>query len=262
MKQILVAVSLQLMTFAALAQNVGVNTQTPIRTLSVNGSVMVDQGNTNQGTLDSALVFGTTGVGIFSNKVPGTTNFNGLDIWTANNRRVTVSSGGFVGINLGTTAPTSVLDVNGSIRARSSLTVNNNITVNNNANIEGNSIVDGNITIGGTASVGGRGIVRSNSSTNLRMGFTSGGYSITLPEGVSFDVTFNITPFTGSNTNVRVSICQFVPNAGSNDTWGRITMTAHSVDAPNNQCKVRFYNGSTATATMNGTLHLMSVATD
>lgn len=39
-------------------------------------------------------------------------------------------------------------------------------------------------------------------------------------------------------------------------------MTVHSVDAANDQCQIRFFNPGSAAATMNGTIHLMSVATD
>jgi hypothetical protein len=263
MKFLFFTASLLLITISILAQNVGVNTASPLKRLSVNGSLLVDQNNTNLGTLDSAsLSFGTTGAGVFSNKNPAVTNLNGLDFWTSETRRMTISSSGLVGINLGTAAPLYVLDVNGSIRTKFGLIADNSLTVANNASIGGNASIAGNITIDGTASVGGKGIVRSNSATNLRMGFTSGGYVITLSAGGTVDIVFNITPFVGTNSNVRVSICQFVPNLGSGDTWGRITMTVHSVDEVANQCKIRFYNGSSASATMDGVLYLMSVATD
>jgi len=257
MKYLFITTSLLLCTLSLLAQNIGINTATPLKRLSVNGSMLVDQNNTNIGTLDSAsLSFGTNGAGIFSNKNVAVTNFNGLDFWTSQSRRMTISSSGLVGINLGNTAPVYVLDVNGSIRSKSSLIADNGLTVASSATIGGNIIIDG------TASVGGKGIVRSNNTTNLRMGFTSGSYAITLPSGSTVDIVFNITPFAGTNSNVRVSICQFVPDANSGDTWGRITMTVHSVDEAANQCKIRFYNGSSASATMDGTLYLMSVATD
>lgn len=263
MKTFLLLLALQALCYFSFAQNVGINTATPPKMLAVNGSVMVDPNNTNLGTLDSAaLLFGTSNVGIFSNKNVGVVNSNGLDFWTNNTRRMIIASNGLVGINLGNSSPTAFLDVSGSVRARSSLTVNSGLTVDNNASIGGNEIVNGNLTVAGTASVGGKGIVRSNSATNLRMGFTSGSYSITLPAGAEFDITFNITSFSGTNSNVRVSICQFVPNANTGTTWGRITMTVHSIDDANNQCKIRFFNGSTANATMDGTLYLMSVATD
>ncbi|MCW3107076.1 MAG: hypothetical protein JWQ09_1582 [Segetibacter sp.] len=242
MKRILLVVTMQALCYCLFAQNVGINTATPLKVLSVNGSLLVDQNNTNLGTLDSAsLLFGTNGAGIFSNKNIGVNNYNGLDFWTSNTRRLVIASNGLIGINLGANSPTAFLDVNGSIRTRNSLTANSNLTVDNNANIGGNAIVDGNITIAGTASVGGKGIVRSNSATNLRMGFTSGGFGIILPAGSTTDITFNITPFVGTNANIRVSICQFVPDSGTGDTWGRITMTVHSVDADANQCKIRFF---------------------
>ena len=266
MKRILFVILLHIITCNLFAQNVGINTPNPAKLLSINGSLLVDQNNTNPGTLDSAaLLFGTSGAGIFSNKIFSGNNGNnahGLDFWTANNRRMVISSNGFVGINLGASSPANYLDVNGSIRSRTSLIANNNLTVDNNANIGGNATIDGNIVVAGTASVGGKGIVRSNNTTNLRMGLSSGAYAVNLPVGAQFDILFFITPFAGTNANIRVSICQFVPDAGSGDTWGKITMTVHSVDAVANQCKIRFFNGSSSAASMDGTLYLMSVATD
>ena len=263
MKRILFVILLHISTCTLFAQNVGINTPIPSKLLSINGSLLVDQNNTNLGTLDSAaLLFGTSGSGIISNKFFGGNNVNGLDFWTTNNRRMVISANGFVGINLGTSAPANYLDVNGSIRTRTSLIANNNLTVDNNAVIGGNATINENIIVLGTASVGGKGIVKSNSTTNLRMGFSSGAYVVNLPVGAQFDIVFNITSFAGTNANIRVSICQFVPDAGSGDTWGKITMTVHSVDAISNQCKIRFFNGGASAASMDGTLYLMSVATD
>lgn len=251
------------------AQRVGINTNTPARTLSVNGSVLVDQQNTNLGNLDSAaLLLGTNGVGIFSNRNPSVTNYNGLDIWTANARRITVNTSGWVGIGLGTTSPAYFLDVNGTIRSRTNLRADAGLIIGGNANIGGTLTVtetttlNNNLVVSGTASVGGKGIVRSNSSTNLRMGFSSGAFGITLNPGQTTDILFNIVAFAGDNDNIRVAISQFAPDASSGDSWGKIVMTVHSVDAAANQCKIRFHNPSSAASTMIGRLYLMSVATD
>lgn len=104
------------------AQNVGIGTSTPQRKLTVNGSIMLDQGNHNNGTLDTAaLLFGSLGdVGITSRKV-GVASA-GLSFWTGGNANLNIASNGNIGIG---TAPS------GSYR----LYLNG-----------GNSYFDGNIT--------------------------------------------------------------------------------------------------------------------
>jgi hypothetical protein len=90
------------------AQNIGINTPAPLRTFSVNGSILVDQTNKNYGTLDSAsLVFGTSpmAAGISSNKAMVGLNIRGLDFWTNNSKRMSVSEAGNVGV--GTSTPLS-----------------------------------------------------------------------------------------------------------------------------------------------------------
>ena len=65
------------------AQKVGIGTITPQKLFSVNGSIMLDQGNKNNGSIDSAaLVFGSSAqVGILSRKTMGD-NKDGIDIIT------------------------------------------------------------------------------------------------------------------------------------------------------------------------------------
>jgi hypothetical protein len=84
--------------FNAQGQNVGIGTVAPQRKLTVNGSIMLDQGNQNNGTLDtSALLFGSAGsVGINSRKTG--VNTNGLSFWTGGIANVNISSDGNVGI--------------------------------------------------------------------------------------------------------------------------------------------------------------------
>jgi hypothetical protein len=94
------------------------------------------------------------------------------------------------------------------------------------------------------------------------MGFSSSAFTLALSANQTADVTFNVVSFTGDNSNIRVAISQFVPDAGSGDTLGRFTMTVHSVDAAANPCQIRFHNPSSGPATMKGRLYLMSVATD
>ena len=82
----------------APAQNVGIGTASPQKKLTVRGSIMLDQGNQNTGTIDSAaLVFGSDGaVGINSNK--NGAQSNGLGFFTGGLRRMGISEQGNVGI--------------------------------------------------------------------------------------------------------------------------------------------------------------------
>jgi hypothetical protein len=109
----------------------------------------------------------------------------------------------------------------------------------------------------------GQGIVKSNSSTQLRMGFTSGAFLWSnLAAGSSFDVNFPITPFSGNNTNVRVSVCQFIPDAGSGNGYKQFIFTVNAVNDAANQCTIAVTNVGSTTASIDGTLYLMTVATD
>lgn len=87
-----------LFQFQTAAQNIGIGTNNPTRKLSVNGTVMVDHGNQNNGTLDSAaLLFGTGGAGITSKKSAGVGN-QGLNLWTNGLPRFIIAANGNIGI--------------------------------------------------------------------------------------------------------------------------------------------------------------------
>lgn len=64
--------------------------------------VTVDAGGANSGTLTNALRFGssTSTEGIGSNRSVGGNNQNGVDIFTASTRRLSVTSGGNVGVGI------------------------------------------------------------------------------------------------------------------------------------------------------------------
>lgn len=114
MKTTLLSLLVLLSAFQLVAQNIGINTPIPLKTFSVNGTVVVDHGAKNFGTLDSAsLVFGTppTTVGISSNKAPMGLNFKGLDFWTNTLKRMSINDNGNVGI--GTANPLSKLNILG-----------------------------------------------------------------------------------------------------------------------------------------------------
>ncbi len=89
----------------SFAQNIGINTASPPKTFSVNGSILVDQNSLNFGTLDStSITFGAlpVNVGISSNKNATMPNPNGLDFWTNKQRQMIISPIGNIGLNIGT----------------------------------------------------------------------------------------------------------------------------------------------------------------
>ena len=106
-------------SIACFSQNVGIGTNSPLKKLSVNGSLLIDQENNNTGSADSAAIrFGTNSViGFSSNQDIGGVNPFGLDFWTNGVNRMNISSTGNVGINTGN--PLYRLDVNGSARTSS-----------------------------------------------------------------------------------------------------------------------------------------------
>jgi hypothetical protein len=328
--KILVILVLLINCMGSIGQKVGIGTNSPLKLLSLKGSLLIDQGNENNATLDSAaLRFGTnTGVGIASNRtIVSNANYNGLDIYTNNIRRISISNAGLVGI--GDISPSYLLDVNGSLRATGGITGNSfltlqgtlnaysnvnayedlyvadyvgigvlpsstyrlrvegnllvatNIGINGNMRLDGTANIDGavsmgsNLSVGGTANISGKltnegkGIVLSNSSTTLRMGFVAGTFSIALVPGTSTDILFVIPTFSGNNSNVRVSVSQFQPGAGASN-WAGVVMTPHSIDASDasqgnaSTVKVRFYNSSSSNANLgsNSVLYLLVAVTN
>jgi len=83
MKKILFLSVVSAIVISVQAQNVGIGTDAPQKKLTVNGSILLDQNNTNDGGIDSAaLLFGTNGgVGIASKKT-STGWQNGLSFFT------------------------------------------------------------------------------------------------------------------------------------------------------------------------------------
>ncbi|HMO62197.1 MAG TPA: hypothetical protein PKC39_08110 [Ferruginibacter sp.] len=307
MKLSVLAIVLFLYKFS-FSQAVGVGTLNPQKTLSVNGSLLIDQDNKNFGTLDSAgLSFGTIGrVGISSNKAVTGNNLYGLDFWVGGTKRMVITSGGNVGIN--TSNPQFGLDVNtptylyslstigvdasGSVAAGYDLRASRDLVIGRNASITGNTTlggtpdasyklkvignglfttnigVDGTLRVNGKITNEGKAIMLSNSSTTLRSGFSLGTFTLTINPGQFYDITFPVTPFVGTNSNVRVMIAQFAPGTGATN-WGSVTMVAHSPLASDptgsngSTVKVRFTNTSASVANLgsNATLYLFSVVT-
>ena len=102
---------------------VGINTCTPGTRLYVNGdasfhcSVYINTGKQNTGTICYALRFGggCSGQGIGSNRDASDPNPCGIDFYTDSQKRLSITNSGYVGI--GTFAPSSTLDVAGTVIA-------------------------------------------------------------------------------------------------------------------------------------------------
>lgn len=94
----------------------GVGTSSPEESVSVVGSLKVDQTDKNDGTFNTAAIrfgAGLTGEGIASKRTTGG-NWAGLDFYTGSANRLTITNGGNVGI--GFTSTSYKLDVNGTVR--------------------------------------------------------------------------------------------------------------------------------------------------
>jgi hypothetical protein len=128
---VLLVFFLCMMSISVKAQRIGIGLSNPMRKLSVNGSVMIDQNNTNPGTLDSAaLIFGGNGsAGIAGKKTAGG-NQEGLSFFTNGIAQMHISQGGNVSI--------------GGLQNFNRFTVHN-----------GNSYFDGNFQAAGLIGVGG-----------------------------------------------------------------------------------------------------------
>ena len=204
--------------------------------------------------------------------------------------KMTITGSGLVGIN--DTTPSYTLDVNGDIRGTGylysnyitsytdlyayqdawidgTLDADGNTDLGSNLHVAGTSSLDGTVntnaglnTYGEITCSNGNGIVKSNSSTQLRMGFTSGNVQATVGSNGSVSATFNVTAFSGTNSNVRVSIAQFQPASGSGTGYAHFIMTPHDVNDTNNTVEVTFFNAGSTTASFDGTLYLLCVATD
>ncbi len=96
------------------AQRVGIGTVTPLARLAVDSAIMLDQSNSNTGTLgQGALLFGSNGlVGLARDAVSSGGSRNGLSFFTNGFRRMLIDSVGRLG--LGTSFPLQQLHVAGN----------------------------------------------------------------------------------------------------------------------------------------------------
>ncbi|XZF13489.1 tail fiber domain-containing protein [Chitinophagaceae bacterium MMS25-I14] len=147
---------------------VAINTCDTCEKLVVKGGAVIDDGGMNAGafTQGSVLRFGAcgSGEGIASNRNAGA-NPKGLDLYTGSANRMSVTSGGFVGI--GTTAPETQLHVKGDIR----IPKFNKIYLGDNGNGVGEWIQNVNFGVG----------IFSNGAEKMRANATGVGVNTTAP---------------------------------------------------------------------------------
>ncbi|HET9055124.1 MAG TPA: hypothetical protein VFM90_13180, partial [Cyclobacteriaceae bacterium] len=123
--------------FMATAQNVGIGTNTPLRRLSVVGSLMVDQSSTNFGSLDSAaLVFGGSGNSGISSKKVGVDQHN-LTFWTNGAPYMSLSPSGNLGVGGEYGSLYRLWVRNGNSRMDGELYIGNDLTAQGIASIGG-----------------------------------------------------------------------------------------------------------------------------
>ncbi len=128
-----------LAAIVSIAQNIGVDVTKPSKKFSVNGTIVVDHENKNNGTLDSAsLLFGVkpAGVGINSNMNPFQPDYRGMNFWTNQQKRLTILENGNIGI--GTSNPQYSFSIFGNLYADNAAIFNNSIRVNQRVGIGGN----------------------------------------------------------------------------------------------------------------------------
>ncbi len=100
-------------SFLLAQKKVGVGTIVPEQRLSVDSTLVIDQGNFDDGS-KPALRFGSgSGEAVGSRRATGGSNPFGLDFWTGFNKRMVLTNAGNFGI--GTDTPSVALAVNGDV---------------------------------------------------------------------------------------------------------------------------------------------------
>jgi hypothetical protein len=181
----------------------------------------------------------------------------------------------------GSAAVTGNATIGGTVGITGATTVDDNFRVNGRAGIGGatnasyqlivrggNSYFESNATVAGTLNasgdltIKGNGHVRTNGSSNLKVGFNQVSINTVVNSHGYVDVSANITPFTGDNDDVRVYVCQFVTTYQSSATFHYIQFLAVGVNADTDTCTIRLINQTGSAIVLVGTLYLMSVAKD
>jgi hypothetical protein len=217
------------MAFSAYSQNIGIGTQSPLKTFSVNGTIMLDQNNANFGTLDSAaLVFGSAAsVGIVSKKTSGGLQ-HGMSLITNNMSRINITSFGFVGIN--TTSPSTWLHVDGGFRANGYVWGDGLGRFDDRLAVGGNGLSTYKLYVhGGNSYFEGNGLFTGTLQANAGIQTSSAGLTGSISVGSNATVTGNLNVgndgvFGGNfRVNGRIGV-----NGATNANYGLIVNNANS----------------------------------
>jgi|GEM_PF-2639541 len=217
--------------------NVGIGVATPLYKLEVSGNIKaatdihvnnnlhVDLADANGGDLQSALHFGsiTTGEGIASKRAGGIGNIYGLDFYTNNSNRMTITNSGNVGINLPDQSITERLQVSG------------------NAKVSGNVIVQSN-----------KGIIRSNDATQQKKLVTTVSLNYTFQAGETR--TFTVTWPESFGATPDAFVGNIVSGAGG---WAEVVMSLSNVTSTGATLYV--YNPKTSTVVPNFTVKIIAI---
>lgn len=217
--------------------NVGIGIPAPAQKLEVSGNIkstadiyannnmQVDMGNINAGSLENALRFGplVSGEGIGSRRT-GNGNGYGIDFYTNNQNRMTITNNGNVGINLADQSITEKLQVSG------------------NAKVSGNVIVQSN-----------KGIIRSNDATQqkkLVATYYINSYSFLAGETRTFTITWP--------ENFGAAPDAFVGNIVSGTGgWAEVVMSLTNVTTTGATLYV--YNPKNTPVTPNFTVKIIAI---
>ncbi len=241
------------------AQNVGINTNTPVMPFHVassNEDLTVFENTTPlNNAVQSNLYFANGLNGPNPIKYTGAIKTIGsgdsyarLGLFTYASQlpsdlieRLSILDNGNVGI--GTINPLYKLEVNGPVRFQNDLQINGSLNPGNVLTIGNNT------TIGGTLTVAsGKGIVRSTSSTQMKIKRISIGISATN-FGAGSTLTNGILGFGEDFASVTVTVGQGFNGTGD---WAKVLIVPCNVDNVANTCQFKITNVSNASIDFTG----------
>lgn len=141
----------------------------------------------------------------------------------------------------------------------------NTITTGN-ATLQGNATIQGNLTVAGTTNlngnfnINGKGHLRSEGSSDLRVGFTTAIANHIVPGGSETFITVNLPSFQ-QKSDIRVHIAQFEPSAAAFHT-SHFKWYVYDVNPTNNTCKIRVINQSNDQKSLSGLFYIMTITRD
>ncbi len=172
--------------------NVGIGTVIPEQLFSVQSGMVVDQGNTNTGTVANTIRFGSSSGEAIGSKRSAGANQYGIDFYTQSLQRMTITNGGNVGI--GTTNPQSKLDVNGDIN------IGNKLLLNNTTGNAGQVLVSG----GPSASASWQNTAYGNSDRFLYYTYNNIAISANFNDTLKFITSYSLSSAITLNTTTGV----------------------------------------------------------